>query len=310
MKKPLSERFSKGLKQWLAVLPFLAVGMTLFIVFVLYPQIKNIYIALTNYSIMPGSENTFVGISNFAKMFKDISTKGSDAYFFWIAFRNNILAVLVTVPGQLVLGLIVAVLIHNLKTGKNVYKVLLYIAVICDWVVFCNIIDYIFQPDEGSLVNYCLTTIGILKEPVAWLKNTWTGKLCYLDLLNLEGLWLGYDHYTAVFLESHQISMKLQRWMEPMRSEFFHVTLPGLRGTTLYLLINLINGAMNIFIQVFLLTKGDPLGTTDVVMDYIYRRAFNYFDFGYAAACGIVMGIVVFVISMGLKKFLRYGENL
>ena len=102
-----------------------------------------------------------------AKMFKDISTKGSDAYFFWIAFRNNILAVLVTVPGQLVLGLIVAVLIHNLKTGKNVYKVLLYIAVICDWVVFCNIIDYIFQPDEGSLVNYCLTTIGILKEPVA-----------------------------------------------------------------------------------------------------------------------------------------------
>ena len=82
---------------------------------------------------MPGSENTFVGISNFAKMFKDISTKGSDAYFFWIAFRNNILAVLVTVPGQLVLGLIVAVLIHNLKTGKNVYKVLLYIAVICDW---------------------------------------------------------------------------------------------------------------------------------------------------------------------------------
>ena len=45
-------------------------------------------------------------------------------------------------------------------------------------------------------------------------------------------------------------------------------------------------------------------------MDYIYRRAFNYFDFGYAAACGIVMGIVVFVISMGLKKFLRYGENL
>ena len=148
MKKPLSERFSKGLKQWLAVLPFLAVGMTLFIVFVLYPQIKNIYIALTNYSIMPGSENTFVGISNFAKMFKDISTKGSDAYFFWIAFRNNILAVLVTVPGQLVLGLIVAVLIHNLKTGKNVYKVLLYIAVICDWVVFCNIIDYIFQPES------------------------------------------------------------------------------------------------------------------------------------------------------------------
>ena len=303
MKNPLSERFSKGLKQWLAVLPFLAVGMTLFIVFVLYPQIKNIYIALTNYSIMPGSENTFVGISNFAKMFKDISTKGSDAYFFWIAFRNNILAVLVAVPGQLVLGLIVAVLIHNLKTGKNVYKVLLYIAVICDWVVFCNIIDYIFQPDEGSLVNYCLTTIGILKEPVAWLQNTWTGNFVICSI------WKGYGWvmiiYTAGLLgiPSDQYEAATMDGANAVQ-KFFHVTLPGLRGTTLYLLINLINGAMNIFIQVFLLTKGDPLGTTDVVMDYIYRRAFNYFDFGYAAACGIVMGIVVFA------RFLRYGENL
>lgn len=308
MKKPLSERFSQGLKQWLAVLPFLAVGMTLFIVFVLYPQIKNIYIALTNYSIMPGSENTFVGISNFTKMFKDISTKGSDAYFFWIAFRNNILAVLVTVPGQLVLGLIVAVLIHNLKTGKNVYKVLLYIAVICDWVVFCNIIDYIFQPDEGSLVNYCLTTIGILKEPVAWLQNTWTGNF----VIWICSIWKGYGWvmiiYTAGLLgiPSDQYEAATMDGANAVQ-KFFHVTLPGLRGTTLYLLIN---GAMNIFIQVFLLTKGDPLGTTDVVMDYIYRRAFNYFDFGYAAACGIVMGIVVFAISMGLKRFLRYGENL
>ena len=291
MKKPLSERFSKGLKQWLAVLPFLAVGMTLFIVFVLYPQIKNIYIALTNYSIMPGSENTFVGISNFAKMFKDISTKGSDAYFFWIAFRNNILAVLVTVPGQLVLGL----KLYDIQVLR----------------VFCNIIDYIFQPDEGSLVNYCLTTIGILKEPVAWLKNTWTGNF----VIWICSIWKGYGWvmiiYTAGLLgiPSDQYEAATMDGANAVQ-KFFHVTLPGLRGTTLYLLINLINGAMNIFIQVFLLTKGDPLGTTDVVMDYIYRRAFNYFDFGYAAACGIVMGIVVFVISMGLKKFLRYGENL
>ena len=55
------------------------------------------------------------------KCSKIFQQKGSDAYFFWIAFRNNILAVLVTVPGQLVLGLIVAVLIHNLKTGKKLY---------------------------------------------------------------------------------------------------------------------------------------------------------------------------------------------
>ena len=91
--------------------------------------------------------------------------------------------------------------------------------------------------------------------------------------------------------------------------KFFHVTLPCIKGTTFYLLINLINGAMNIFIQVFLLTKGDPVGTTDVMMNYIYTRAFSYFEFGYAAACGLMMGIFVFTTSMCLKRFLRYGQD-
>ena len=91
--------------------------------------------------------------------------------------------------------------------------------------------------------------------------------------------------------------------------KFFYVTLPSIKGTTFYLLINLINGAMNIFTQVFLLTKGDPVGTTDVMMNYIYTRAFNYFEFSYAAACGLMMGVFVFATSMFLKRYLRYGQD-
>lgn len=126
------KRLEKGMKEWIAVLPFLSVGTVLFVVFVLYPQIKNIYISLTNYSIMPGAENRFVGLENYKRIFEGMHEKGSDAYFFWMAFRNNVLAILITVPGQLILGLLAAVLIHSLRFGKNIYKVLLYIAVICD----------------------------------------------------------------------------------------------------------------------------------------------------------------------------------
>ena len=152
-KDSLAVRFRKGLRQWLAVLPFLSVGLVLFVVFVLYPQLKNIYIAFSDYSIMPGSKNPFVGFENFKRAFTGIKEHGSDAYYFWIAFRNNLLAVLVTVPGQMVLGLLVAVMIHNLKFGKNIYKIIFYIAVICDWVVVANIFDYMFQPDNGSWVG-------------------------------------------------------------------------------------------------------------------------------------------------------------
>ena len=309
-KDALAVRFRKGLRQWAAVLPFITVGLVLFITFVLYPQIKNIYIAFTDYSIMPGAETPFAGLSNIQRAFEGMFERGTDAYYFWISFRNNILAVLVTVPGQLVLGLLVAVMIHNLKFGKNIYKSMFYIAVICVWVVVANIFDYIFQPDDGSLVNYILLQLHIIKEPIAWLQETWTGNF----VIWVFSIWKGFGWVMIIYTAALQgISNDLYEAATidgaNTVEKFFYVTLPSIKGTTFYLLINLINGAMNIFTQVFLLTKGDPVGTTDVMMNYIYTRAFNYFEFSYAAACGLMMGVFVFATSMFLKRYLRYGQD-
>ena len=259
---------------------------------------------------MPGAETPFAGLSNFQRAFEGMFERGTDAYYFWISFRNNILAVLVTVPGQLVLGLLVAVMIHNLKFGKNVYKSMFYIAVICDWVVVANIFDYIFQPDDGSLVNYILLQLHIIKEPIAWLQETWTGNF----VIWVFSIWKGFGWVMIIYTAALQgISNDLYEAATidgaNTVEKFFYVTLPSIKGTTFYLLINLINGAMNIFTQVFLLTKGDPVGTTDVMMNYIYTRAFNYFEFSYAAACGLMMGVFVFATSMFLKRYLRYGQD-
>lgn len=310
LENSLGMRFRKGLRQWMAVLPFLAVGLILFVAFVLFPQIKNIYIAFTEYSIMPGAESPFVGFDNFARAFTGATEVGTDANYFWIAFRNNVLAVLITVPGQLILGMLVAILIHNVKKWRSPYKILFYIAVICDWVVVANIFDYIFQPDSGSLVNYVLMQLHVIGEPIAWLKETWTGNF----VIWIFSIWKGFGWVMIIYTAALQgVSNDLYEaatidganaWQR-----FFHITLPSVKGTTFYLLINLINGAMNIFIQVFLLTKGNPVGTTDVMMNYIYTRAFSYFEFGYAAACGLMMGVFVFTTSMFLKRYLKYGQD-
>jgi multiple sugar transport system permease protein len=298
-----------GLKQWLDVLPFIGVGLLTFGVFVLFPHIKNVYIALTDYSIMPGAKNPFIGPANFKRIFTNIGTKGSDAYYFWLAFRNNMLAVLITVPGQLILGLVAAVLVHNTAKGKNFYKVIFYIAVICDWVVVANIFDYIFQPDKGSLVNFILMSLGILKAPVAWLANTWTAN----SVIWVFCIWKGFGWVMIIYLAALAgISGEMYEAATidgaSSLDKFFYITIPSLKGTTYYLIVTLAIGAMNIFIQVFLLTKGGPVGRTDVMMNYIYTRAFSYFEFGYAAACGLLMGVIVFTVSMLLKKRMRYGE--
>lgn len=308
--KSRKECFKTGLKQWMQVLPFIGIPMLLFIVFVLYPQFKNIYIAMTDYSIMPGANHPFVGLAHFKQIFTDVTQKGSDGYYFWISFRNSILAVLVTVPGQLILGVFVALLISRIKFCKNIYKVIFYIAVICDWVVVANIFEYIFQADAGSLINYILMHLHIIKQPVSWFSSTWTANA----VIWIATIWKGFGWVMVIYLAA--LTGVPKDLYEVAKIDganfwkrFIHITIPCTKPTIVYLLINLINGAMNIFTQVFLLTEGDPLGTTDVMLDYIYTRAFNYFEFSYASACGIFMGVFVFGSSMILKKAMGYGKT-
>lgn len=192
----LGNRVKTGFKQWLVVLPFLGIPLFLFLVFVLYPQIKNVYIAVTDYSIMPGAEAPFVGLKNFRRIFTSVFETGSDANYFWLSFRNSLLAVVVTVPGQLIFGILAAVMINQIKFAKGFYKVVFYIAVICDWVVVCNIFDYIFQPDKGGLVNFTLMNLHLISEPVAWFSNTWTANA----VVWIVSIWKGFGWVMIIYL--------------------------------------------------------------------------------------------------------------
>jgi multiple sugar transport system permease protein len=258
---------------------------------------------------MPGAENKFIGLANFKKALFGASDVSSDSHFFWMAFRNNVLAVLVTVPGQLILGLLLAVLINGVKFGRNVYKVLFYIAVISDWVVLANIFTYIFQSEKAGLVNFLLLKAHLIKEPVMWLQNTWSANA----VIWIFCIWKGMGWVMVIYTAALQgISKDMYEAAEidgaNIIQQFFNITIPAIKGTTFFILINLTNGAMNIFPQVFLITKGGPMGTTDVLLDYTYNHAFSNFEFGYAAAVSIMTGLFVFAIAMFGKKYLRYGQ--
>lgn len=106
----------KGLKQWIAVSPYILIGMVLVTVFVIYPQIKNIYMSFTDYKIMPGAKSPFVGLANYK-----MALFGAERGNFWLAFRNVILYGVFTIPAGMILGLIIAVLIGNVKAGSVFY---------------------------------------------------------------------------------------------------------------------------------------------------------------------------------------------
>lgn len=296
-----NSHFKQKFKEWFEVLPFIGLGLVLLSVFVVYPQIKNIYMAFTNYNIMPGQPSEFVGFANFMRAFH--SEK------FWLAFRNTVLYGVVTVPGQMAIGLIVAVLINNVIKVKNLYKVMIYIPVITSWIVVSLIFKYLFTDGKEGLINYALLKLHLISNPISWLQNTWTANFVIWVL----GIWKGIGWVMVIYLAALQgIPNELYEAAEvdganPVQT-FFKIIIPLIKPTTFFILINLIIGAFGVFIQVMMITNGAPLGTTDVLLNYMYNRAFSDFEFGYASAISVIIGIVIMVITLLQKRLLKYDE--
>jgi multiple sugar transport system permease protein len=297
-----NKNLSRGIKEWLDVLPFIGIGFILLAVFVIYPQIKNIYMAFTNYNIMPGQVSPWVGLLNFIKIFHDDN--------FLLAFRNTILYGIVTVPCQMIIGLVIAVLINNLTRGKVFYRVMVYIPVITSWVVVSLIFKYLFTDGKEGLMNFLLLKLHLIGSPIMWLENTWTANL----VIWLLGVWKGIGWVMVIYYAALQgipndiyEAAKIDG-ANPIQV-FFNITVPLIKPTTFYILINLIIGAFGVFIQVMLITGGGPLGTTDVLLNYMYTTAFSDFNFGYASAMSVIIGIVILTLSLFQKRIMRYSED-
>ncbi|KAA5807931.1 carbohydrate ABC transporter permease [Thermoanaerobacterium thermosaccharolyticum] len=297
-----NKNLSRGIKEWLDVLPFIGIGFILLAVFVIYPQIKNIYMAFTNYNIMPGQPSPWVGLLNFIKIFHDDN--------FLLAFRNTILYGIVTVPCQMIIGLVIAVLINNLTRGKVFYRVMVYIPVITSWVVVSLIFKYLFTDGKEGLINFTMLKLHLIGSPIMWLQNTWTANV----VIWLLGIWKGIGWVMVIYYAALQgipndiyEAAKIDG-ANPIQV-FFNITVPLIKPTTFYILINLIIGAFGVFIQVMLITGGGPLGTTDVLLNYMYKTAFSDFNFGYASAMSVIIGVVILTLSLFQKRIMRYSED-
>lgn len=300
MENPLTQgqRLKHGLYQWGAALPFIGIGLVLMGLFTIYPLIRNIQISTSEYNIIANETGSFIGLSNYARMFTDGS---------WLhALRNTLLYTLVTVPGQMFLGLILAVLINSATKGQTFFKVITYLPVITSWVVASLVFKYIFASGNGGLINYALMQLHLIKEPIAWLQNELTGNI----VLWLFGIWKGTGWTMIIYLAALQgVSKQVYEAAEidgaGRITTFFKITVPMVKNTTLYLLTVLTIGAFGACIHVMMITNGAPLGRTEELMNYMYTTAFTNYDFSYAAAQSVMMGAMVFALSFVQRKLVK-----
>ncbi|MDF2941833.1 MAG: hypothetical protein K0S01_691 [Herbinix sp.] len=297
IKKRMRKKNRKGV---ITAIPFIAPGLLLVCVFVLYPMFFTFRIAFSDYQIVK-KEITWTGIDNFVKVFTAPSSS------FWYAFRNNFLYAIITTPCIIFLGMFFAYLINNLRRGRTIFKVGFYLPVITSWVIVGLVFQYLFNSSNRGLINYVIVDVlHLTKDYIPWLLREWTGNAA----IWIMGIWKNAGWAMLIYTAALQgISKELYEAASldgaSSWQRFKGIVVPMVKPTTYFVLVNMVIGSFNVFLQVMLLTSGKPNGTTSVLQYLLYDKAFNQFKFGEASAIGLITAITIIILTVILNRGLK-----
>lgn len=296
------KQLREGLRGWLSSLPFILPGLILVVIFVLFPMLFTVRVSLSDYRIVQGTM-TFLGLDNF----KAVLSAGSR---FWYAYRNNFLYAVVTVPFIIFGGMLFAYLINSLKRGQSIFRTGFYLPVITSWVIVSLVFQYMFNNSDRGLINYLLVDVlKLMDDYVPWLLREWSGN----SAIWLMGIWKNIGWAMLIYLAALQ-SIPKDRYEAAeldgagLWARFCKITVPALRPTTFYVMVNMIIGSFNVFIQVLMLTGGGPNGRTATLQYLLYDKAFNQFQFGEASAIGLISAVTIALLTVVLNKLLALDQ--
>ncbi len=279
-------------KTWQGYL-FISPAVLLISVFSYISIAFSLYISFFEYDIITET-HPFVGLQNYTRAVADSLVR--------IGFRNTIVYVVVIVPVITVISLLLAVLGNQVHRGRSVFRTIFFIPTITPVVVTSMLWVWLYDPTGG--INKMLDLIGI-KGP-NWLFNPTTA----LPAVMIMTVWGAVGYYMIIFLAG--LAEIPQTYYEAAKVDgantwhtFWHITIPLLRNSLIFVVITLTIAAFQVFTQVYIMTKGGPVNSTQTVQLVVYRYAFANFEMGYAAAISwLLFGLIFFFSALQLKLFI------
>lgn len=275
----------RGWRKTITICFFLAPTVAGFLLFSLTPILRSSYLAFTSWNIL--QPPTWVGTENFRQLL--LSEE------FWRVMRNTGVYIVLYLPLILLASLAVAALLNRDFRGVTVYKVLFFLPVLTSWVAGSLIWRWILNYRYG-IVNIYLGYLGI--HGPAWLDDP---KWAMFGVV-LASVWKDMGFFGLIFLAA--LRGINQEYYEAAQIDgaggwrrFLHITLPLVSPTTFFVLVNCLINSFQVFAQVMVMTQAGPAGATQVIMERIYRYAFQFYKMGYAAALSWMLFIFIFVMT-------------
>jgi len=253
----------------------------------------SLYISFFEYDII-SEQRPFVGMENYTRAIADTLVR--------TGFFNTLIYVVVIVPAITAVSLILAVLGNQARRGRSIFRTMFFIPTITPVVVTSMLWVWLYEPTGG--VNQLLKLINI-KGP-NWLFDPVTA----LPAIMIMTIWGAVGYYMIIFLAG--LAEIPQVFYEAAKVDganswhtFWHITIPLLRNSMIFVLVTLTIAAFQVFTQVFIMTRGGPMNSTQTVQMVVYRYAFSDFQMGYASAISWLLFAVIFFFSaLQLKLFI------
>ncbi|THF85529.1 sugar ABC transporter permease [Deinococcus sp. KSM4-11] len=267
---------------------FLAPSLVLFAVFVLLPVLAAFGISFTSWDLFTAPH--FAGFENYRQLlFED--------KLFHKVLGNTALYVVWTVPIQMALAFIVALLLNRGVWGQNALRVIYFLPVVSSTVAVALIWSWIFNSNFGIL-NALLSRLGVQDLP-GWLNSSRYA----LPALIIVAIWQGLGYSMVLFLAGLQgISRDAYEAGEIDGAvgwkKHRYITLPLLSPTTFFVTIVSLIGSFQVFDLAFVMTQGGPANATNTIVYYVYQNAFQFYRMGYASAAAMILFAIILTFTL------------
>lgn len=284
-------------KDKLNILFLLSPWLLTFTIFWLYPLFFALWLSFTDYSSLTG-DFRFIGLLNFRRVFADPD--------FWNALKNTTIFTIGTVPLTTILALGFAYLLDQKfiilkKFLRTVYFMPSVTSIVVIALIFANLYS------ANGYINSILKFLGLPFPKLGFLQETSTA----LPSIMLMDIWMSVGYYSIILLAGIQSIPQdffdvadlcgANHWQKLKK-----VIIPLIRPTLIFVIVLNTIKSFQIFVEIYIMTKGGPLGATSTLVFLIYENAFVKMDqMGYASAMAFIVFAILIVFSFIQIRLLR-----
>lgn len=264
-----------------------------FAVFTAYPLGFAFYLTVHDWNIVRDAR-PFVGARNFERLLGD--------ELFWKALANTGVFLAVHIPLQIVIALLLSVILNQRLRARGFFRVAFFLPFVTSGAII-SLVWLRLYADDGML-NMYLGIFGL--GPIGWLSDPRVA----MASIAVMATWKNVGYYLMIFLAALQ-AIPDQLYEEAYLNgatawqRFAHITFPMLNPAFILVVILSTIGGFSLFVEPFVMTGGGPLDATLSLVLYLYQQAFQFLRMGYAAAIGVALALMIFLVTIFQRKYLE-----